>query len=112
VRLIFPLLLLVLVVGAVLVAYALTRPTLGPGLTAIDPSDRDAHAEALGRVKTIAWEHRELDTPLADDLIAYLNAHEDDPDLRPVRNEVAEIAWRHRDDCPDLSEIVRDALRD
>lgn len=111
-RVIFPLLLLTLVVGTVLVVYALSRPSLGAGPTAVDPSHREADAETLARVKAIAWEHRELDTPLADDLIAYLNAHEDDPDLRPVRNEVAEIAWRHRDDCPDLSEIVRDALRD
>jgi hypothetical protein len=112
VRVIFPLLLLMLVVGTVLVAYALARPSLGPGRAAIDPGRRAADAETLARVKAIAWDHRELDTPLADDLIAHLNAHEDDPDLRPVRNEVAEIAWRHRDDCPDLSEIVRDALRD
>ena len=64
----------------------------------------------LARVKAIAWDHREIDTPLADELIGYLNARERDLDLRSVRHEVAEIAWRHREDCPDLSVIVRHTL--
>jgi hypothetical protein len=113
VRVIFPLLLLSVVVGALLVAYALVRPPL-PSVTrgALDPRRHEADADVLARVKSIAWDHRELDAPLADDLIAYLNEHEDDADLRPVRNELAEIAWRHRDDSPDLSQIVRDVLRE
>ncbi len=75
----------------------------------VEPEARARHGEVLARVKQIAWDHRELDPPLADELIGYLNARENDLDLRAVRNEVAEIAWRHRDTCPDLSEIVRQA---
>jgi hypothetical protein len=78
----------------------------------VEPEQRAADAAVLARVKAIAWDHREIDTPLADELIRYLNARGRDLDLQAVRHEVAEIAWRHRDDCPDLSVIVRDAVRD
>ncbi len=77
----------------------------------LEPEQREADAEVLKRVKQIAWDHREIDAPLADQLIGYLNARENDLDLHAVRNEVAEIAWRARDQCPDLSVIVRDLAR-
>ena len=50
-------------------------------------------------------------TPLADALIGYLNEHDRDPDQHAVRNQVGEIAWQHRDTCPNLSVIVVDVLR-
>lgn len=78
----------------------------------VEPEQRAIDGAVLAKVKSIAWDHRELDSPLADELIRYINARERDLDLRAVRHEVAEIAWRHRDDCPDLSVIVRAAVRD
>lgn len=65
----------------------------------------------LVRVKDLAWDHRDLDTPLADALIVYLNEHERDPDQHAVRNQVGEIAWQHRESCPNLSVLVIDLLR-
>ena len=78
----------------------------------LEPEARARDGEVLARVRAIAWDHREIDAPLADELIRYLNARERDLDLRAVRLEVAEIAWRHREDCPDLSVIIREAVRD
>ncbi|GAA1941661.1 hypothetical protein GCM10009815_40730 [Nocardioides marmoribigeumensis] len=65
----------------------------------------------LARVRTLAWDSREIETPLADALIGYLNEHEHDPDHRAVRNQVGEIAWQHRETCPSLSTLVIDAVR-
>lgn len=112
--LMIPLLLaIVLVVALSLLVFggSSSGPTSAPR-PEVEPEQRAADAEVLGRVKKIAWDHREIDPPLADELIRYLNARERDLDLRAVRHEVAEIAWRHRDDCPDLSVIVRDAVTD
>ena len=103
---------LLLVVGLTFVVFGLrSAPRSGPR-PEVEPDRRAVDAAVLARVKRIAWDHRELDEPLADALIHHLNARERDLDLRAVRNEVAEIAWRHREDCPFLSEIVRAALRD
>jgi hypothetical protein len=101
---------LVLVLGITFVVFGL-RPTPPTGpRPEVEPEQREADAAALARVRQIAWDHRELDGPLADELIRYLNARENDLDLRAVRHEVAEIAWRHREECPDLSVIVRHTL--
>ena len=101
---------LLLVIGLTFVVFGLgARPRRPPG-DEVEPEQRTADAEVLAQVKRIAWDHRELDEPLADELIRYLNAREKDLNLRAVRNEAAEIAWRHRDDCPDLSLIVLAAL--
>ncbi len=102
---------LVLIGGAFVVmlpiAGAIRRGTTPPPPRSLAPGPDPA----LVKVKDLAWDHRELDTPLADALIGYLNQHERDPDQRAVRNEVAEIAWQHRDTCPDLSVLVIDLLR-
>ena len=103
---------LLLVLGLTFVLFGLGTGPRRPVGDEVEPEHRAADAEVLARVKRIAWDHRELDEPLADELIRYLNARENDLDLRAVRNEVAEIAWRHREACPDLSLIVRDAVRD
>jgi hypothetical protein len=103
---------LLLVAGLTFLVFGM-RPSSPPRhRPEVDPDRREADAEVLARVKRIAWDHRELDEPLADELIRFLNARERNLDLRAVRNEVAEIAWRHREDCPALSEIVLAALRD
>jgi hypothetical protein len=103
---------LLLVLGLTFLVFGLGSAPARAGGDEVEPEQRAADAEVLARVKRIAWDHRELDQPLADELIRYLNARENDLNLRAVRNEVAEIAWRHRDDCPDLSQIVRDASLD
>ena len=89
-----------------------TRTGPRPERPELEPEARARDGEVLARVKAIAWDHREIDAPLADELIRYLNARERDLDLRAVRNEVAEIAWRHRDSCPYLSENVQRIVRD
>lgn len=107
-----PLLLaLLLVVGVTFLAFGVGSAPASRARPEVEPERRAADAEVLARVKQIAWDHRDLDPPLADALIAFLNARERDLDLRAVRNEAAEIAWRHREECPALSEIVRAALR-
>lgn len=103
---------LLLVLGLTFVVFGLGTTPKRPTGDEVEPEQRGIDAEVLARVKSIAWDHRELDEPLADELIRYLNARERDLNLRAVRNEVAEIAWRHRDDSPDLSVIVLDAVRD
>lgn len=97
---------LVLVTGLTFVVFGLGATHRRPPGEEVEPEQRTADAEVLAQVKSIAWDHRELDEPLADELIRYLNAREKDLNLRAVRNEAAEIAWRHRDECPDLSLIV------
>jgi hypothetical protein len=104
------LLAVLLVVGLTFVVFGLGATKKRPPGDEVEPEQRAADAEVLAQVKRIAWDHRELDEPLADELIHYLNARENDLNLRAVRNEAAEIAWRHRDDCPDLSLIVLAAL--
>jgi hypothetical protein len=106
-----PVLLLLVVLGLVVAGVVLasgSRPSVTgasppPALPAPDP--------VLARVKDLAWDHRDLDTPLADALIGYLNEHERDADQLAVRNQVGEIAWQHRDTCPNLSVLVIDLLR-
>jgi hypothetical protein len=96
-----------IVLGFVSIAAATRRPvTPAPERPALPQSD-----PVLAQVKDLAWDHRDLDTPLADALIGYLNEHERDADQHAVRNQVGEIAWRHRDDCPNLAVIVIDLLR-
>ena len=90
------------------IAGAIRRGTIPPPQRSLPAPGPDP---VLVKLKDLAWDHRELDTPLADALISYLNAHERDPDHRAVRNEVGEIAWQHRDTCPDLSVLVIDLLR-
>lgn len=90
------------------IAGAIRRGTTPPPPRALPVPGPDP---LLVKVKELAWDHRELDTPLADALIGYLNDHEHDPDQRAVRNQVAEIAWQHRDTCPDLSVLVIDLVR-
>ncbi len=105
---------LVLVLGVTFLVFGVggaLRSGLGPARPEVEPEARAEDGEVLQRVKRIAWDHREIDTPLADDLITFLNARENDLDLRAVRHEVAEIAWRHRIDCPDLSTIVTSIAR-
>jgi hypothetical protein len=104
---------LALVVGIAFLAFGTataTQSTRRPQGPEVEPQQRDADARVLARVRRIAWEHRDIDGPLADEIIRYLNARESSLDLRAVRREVAEIAWRHREDCPDLSVIVRHIL--
>jgi hypothetical protein len=103
---------LVLALGLAFVVFGSRSAPTSRARPEVEPEARTADAAVLARVRAIAWDHREIDSPLADELIRYLNARERDLDLRAVRHEVAEIAWRHRDDCPDLSVIVRDAVRD
>ena len=102
---------LLLVVGLTFIVFGSGSASSRPR-PEVEPEQREADAKVLARVRAIAWDHREIDEPLADELIRYLNARERDLDLRAVRLEVAEIAWRHREDCPDLSEIIRDTVRD
>ncbi len=97
----------IVLVGTVVVN-ASRRPPVPP---APQPPALPEPDPVLVRVKDLAWDHRELDTPLADALIEYLNQHESNPDQRFVRNQVGEIAWQHRDTCPDLSVLVIDLLR-
>lgn len=104
-------LVLVLALGLAFVVFGSRSAPAPSARPEVEPEQRAADAAVLARVRAIAWDHRELDSPLADELIRYLNAQENDLDLRAVRHEVAEIAWRHRDDCPDLSVIVRDVVR-
>jgi hypothetical protein len=114
VRMIPLLLALLLVGGLTFLVFGMrgsTRTGPAPERPELEPEARAADGEVLARVKRIAWDHRELDTALADELIRYLNARENDLDLRAVRNEVAEIAWRHRATSPDLSQIVRHAVQ-
>ena len=110
-----PLFLALLLVGGLtfLVFGMLGSPRTGaaPERPELEPEARARDGEVLARVKAIAWDHREIDAPLADELIRYLNARERDLDLRAVRNEVAEIAWRHRESCPYLSENVQRIVR-
>lgn len=104
-----------LVVGIAFLVFgagAATRSTGQAPRPEVEPEQRDADARVLARVRQIAWDHREIDGPLADEIIAYLNARENSLDLRAVRHEVAEIAWRHREGCPDLSVIVRHTLQE
>ena len=103
---------LLLVLGVTFLVFGMRTQSAPRSRPEVEPEQRDADAAVLARVKQIAWDHRELDEPLADELIRYLNARERDLDLRAVRNEVAEIAWRHREECPALSEIVRAAVRE
>ena len=106
-----PMMMMLVVVALVVVGVVLTvgsRPSVSgppppPQLPGPDP--------VLARVKDLAWDSREVETPLADALIAYLNEHERDPDQQSVRNQVGEIAWQHRETCPNLSAIVIDELR-
>ena len=94
-----------IVAGVVLAASrrAVADAPQSPALSGPDP--------VLARVKDLAWDSREVDTELADALIGYLNDHERDADQRAVRNQVGEIAWAHRDSCPNLSAIVIAELR-
>lgn len=111
-----PVVALVLLLGAIVLVAAVASAVSRRPQTALPPP-RTVPPQApppdptLARVKRMAWDHRDLDPPLADELIAFLNAHEVDADQRAVRNEVAEIAWRHRETCPDLSTLVIDLVR-
>lgn len=110
-----PLLLALLLVGGLtFLVFGMrgsTRTGPAPERPELEPEARARDSEVLARVKRLAWEHRDVDTALADELIRYLNARERDLDLRAVRNEVAEIAWRHRDSCPYLSDNVQQIAR-
>ena len=110
-----PLLLALLLVGGLtFVVFGMRGPTRTGSARErpeVEPQARARDGEVLARVKRLAWEAREVETPLADELIRYLNAREKDLDLRAVRNEVAEIAWRHRTTCPTLSELVRHTVQ-
>lgn len=104
---------LVLVAGLAFVVFGArgASPSGPVARPEVEPEARARDGEVLRRVKRLAWDSREIDGPLADELIRYLNARENDLDLRAVRNEVAEIAWRHRTTCPTLSELVRHTLQ-
>jgi hypothetical protein len=106
------LLLLVLGAGAAVVISVVVAASRRSAVTASPPHPALPGPDpVLARIRTIAWDSREIDAPLADALIGYLNEHEGDRDQRAVRNEVGEIAWQHRETCPNLSTIVIDALR-
>ena len=106
-----PMLVLLVVLALVAVGVVLTtgsRPSVtGPP----PPAPLPGPDPVLARVKDLAWDSREIETPLADALIGYLNEHERDPDQQAVRNQLGEIAWAHREACPNLSAIVIDELR-
>jgi len=105
---------LVLVAGLTFLVFGArgeTRSGPPPARPEVEPEARARDGDVLARVKRLAWDSREIDAPLADELIRYLNARENDLDLRAVRNEAAEIAWRHRTTCPALSELVRHTLQ-
>lgn len=103
--------LLVLLAGVAVVVRALTGGE-SASLPGPDPRVQLAGPDpVIERVRALAWDSREIDTPLADALIAHLNAHEHDPDHRGVRNQLGEIAWQHRETSPHLSVLVIDALR-
>ncbi len=106
------LLLALLAGGAVVVVSVVVGATRRPPVTAAPPHPMLPGPDpVLARVKGIAWDSREIDTPLADALIAHLNEHERDADQSAVRNQVGEIAWQHRETCPNLSAIVIAELR-
>ena len=98
---------IVVVVSVVAAASRRTAVPPAPPRPQLPPPD-----PALVKVKDLAWDSREIDTPLADALIGYLNEHERDADHQRVRNQVSEIAWEHRGTCPNLSELVLRTLRD
>lgn len=65
----------------------------------------------VARIKAIAWDHRDLDPGLAEDLIGRIRVHDADP-RRGVLDDLRELAWSARDEAPDLSAIVLDVIRD
>ncbi len=106
-------LLVLLLLGAAFVLMLSAAGAVRRGLAPPPPRGLTVPAPdpVLAQVRSLAWDSREFETPLADALIAYLNEHERDPDQHAVRNQLAEIAWEHRETCPSLSVLVIDALR-